>query len=120
MSAININMLSCSCVHLGLMVNFGIAETATEATECSEKAKVDETAATGELRVQYTFQVSFRFRFFVLLFSFNCTFFPFVSFVFIDCVVLVRFFSPSQDIGWAEESLRNELFCIEWDIKQLL
>jgi len=28
----------------------------------------------------------------------------------------VVFSVPSQEIGW-EERLRNDLFCVEWDVK---
>ena len=38
--------------------------------------------------------------------------FDFVSFVLLGLVFSVR----SQEIGWAER-LRNDLFCVEWDVK---
>jgi len=41
--------------------------------------------------------------------------FVLLAFVLLDLVSSV----PSQDIGW-EEHPRNDLFCVEWDIKPLL
>jgi len=32
------------------------------------------------------------------------------------CCVGFSFFGTSQENGW-EESLRNDLFCVEWDVK---
>jgi len=59
-----------------------------------------------------------RFRF---LFVFICAFFHvslgdfvllLLAFVMLGLVFSVR----SQEVGW-EERLRNNLFCVEWDIK---
>jgi len=35
------------------------------------------------------------------------------------CCVCFRFSVLSQEIGW-EERLRNDLFCVEWDVKPQL
>jgi len=35
------------------------------------------------------------------------------------CFCCVRFFSTRQKIGW-EERLRNDLFCVVWDLKPQL
>jgi len=35
------------------------------------------------------------------------------------CCVRCSFFSISQEIGW-EECLRNDLYCVEWDIRNMV